>query len=145
MGLRPWTRHVPNSEASVTLVAVPGAERVPPLILRLMTRGRRARAAALLVAGTDDVASLADLTVGRLRTRQTKLAWSLTGRIGAHQRFMLTQHLVAIDGVNAQIAAVSAETETCLAPVAADLTASAPFPASGCGPPRSSSPRSTLT
>ena len=51
-GLRPWTRQVPKSDASVIVVVVPAAERVPPLILRATTRWRGLRSAALLVAGT---------------------------------------------------------------------------------------------
>ncbi len=48
----PRNRHVPNSEASVIFVALSVVERVPPLIFRLVTRCRSARAAALLSGGT---------------------------------------------------------------------------------------------
>ena len=50
--MRPCTRQVPNREARVILLSVPRADRVPPLILRLMTRCRRLRSAALLSEGT---------------------------------------------------------------------------------------------
>lgn len=52
MGLSPWSRAVAASEARVIRVVLPVGERVPPLILRAMTRGRRLRSAALLVCGT---------------------------------------------------------------------------------------------
>jgi hypothetical protein len=43
---------VPKSVAKIIFVAVPAGERVPPLILREVTRSRRRRSAALLVGGT---------------------------------------------------------------------------------------------
>ena len=46
--MRPWARQVPKIEARLILVSVPWFERVPPLILRLMTTGRKLRSAALL-------------------------------------------------------------------------------------------------
>ncbi len=51
-GLRPCALQEPKIEASVILVSVPCCERVPPLILRLITSGRRLRSAALLSGGT---------------------------------------------------------------------------------------------
>ncbi len=50
--LRSCVRQVPQIEASAILVSVPRSERVPPLILRLITTGRRLRSAALLSGGT---------------------------------------------------------------------------------------------
>ena len=41
-------RQVPKMEARVILVSVPRAERVPPLILRLITTGRRLRSSVRL-------------------------------------------------------------------------------------------------
>ena len=41
-----------GGEAKIIFVSVPWSERVPPLILRLVTRWRRLRSAALLSAGT---------------------------------------------------------------------------------------------
>ena len=49
--LRPCVRQVPKIDARVILVSVPRAERVPPLILRLITTWRRLRSAALLSGG----------------------------------------------------------------------------------------------
>ena len=50
-GLRPLARQVPKRDASVILLSLPGCQRVPPLILRLITRWRRLRSAALLSDG----------------------------------------------------------------------------------------------
>ncbi len=47
-GLRFCARQAPKIEASVILVSVPWGERVPPLILRLVTTGRRLRSAVRL-------------------------------------------------------------------------------------------------
>ena len=51
-GLRPVARQVPKKEASAMRVALPSLERVPPIILRPVTRWRNERSAALLVEGT---------------------------------------------------------------------------------------------
>ena len=48
----PSARQVPKSEASASLASLPSVERVPPLILRLVTRWRSERSASLLVEGT---------------------------------------------------------------------------------------------
>ena len=50
--MRPCARQVPKIDARAILVPVPRSERVPPLILRLITRGLRLRSAALLSGGT---------------------------------------------------------------------------------------------
>ena len=55
--LRPCARQAPKIDASVILVAVPRSERVPPLTLRLTTRWRRLRSAALLSGGTSGSAT----------------------------------------------------------------------------------------
>ena len=47
-GLRPGTRQAPKIDAGVILVSVPCVERVPPLISRLITTGRRLRSAVRL-------------------------------------------------------------------------------------------------
>ena len=50
--MRPLARQVPKRDAKVILLSVPCPERVPPLFLRLVTRCRRLRSAALLSEGT---------------------------------------------------------------------------------------------
>ena len=51
-GFRPLARQVPKRDARVILLSLPCSERVPPLILRLITRWRRLRSAALLSGGS---------------------------------------------------------------------------------------------
>lgn len=84
--------------------------------------GASARAMlAELVAGQDDAAALAELAQGTLRDKTAELARALTGRVGAHQRFLLAQHLALIDALDAQIAAVGEEVAARLAPFEAEL------------------------
>jgi transposase len=64
---------------------------------------------AELVAGNEDAAALADLAVGQLRRKLSALEQALTGKMAAHQRFMLAQHLSHIDALDAQIAGLGAE------------------------------------
>jgi transposase len=75
-----------------------------------------------LLAGHDDAAALAELAMGQLRRKRADLERALTGRVSAHQRFMLTQHLAHIDGLDEQIATVGAEIEDRLRPFDAALT-----------------------
>ena len=51
-----------------------------------------------------------------------KLEQALTGRMSAHQRFMLVQHLTLIDALDAQIAAMGAEIAERLRPFEAELS-----------------------
>jgi transposase len=73
-----------------------------------------------LVAGaedTADTATLAQLAQGRLREKIPQLERALAGRVDAHQRFMLTEHLAHIDFLETAIARVSAEIAERLRPV----------------------------
>ena len=49
--VRPRHPPRPKREARIILLSLPASERVPPLILRLITRCRRLRSAALLSEG----------------------------------------------------------------------------------------------
>jgi transposase len=62
-----------------------------------------------LVAGTTDAATLAGLAQGKLRAKRPQLEQALAGTFGAHQRFLVAQHLTHLDSLDEQIAAVSAE------------------------------------
>jgi transposase len=75
-----------------------------------------------LVAGQEDAAVLADLAVGQLRRKRPELEQALTGRMSAHQRFMLIQHLAHVDALEEQIAAVGEEIAARLRPFEAELT-----------------------
>ena len=58
-----------------------------------------------IIAGEEDVAILADLAKGRMRTKRAALAQALTGRVRDHHRFLLAQHLIHLDFLDEQIAA----------------------------------------
>ena len=75
-----------------------------------------------LVAGHEDAAALAELAQGQLRRKRAELEHALTGRVSAHQRFMLAQHLSHIDALDAQIAVVGEEIAERLRPFEAQLT-----------------------
>ncbi len=55
-------------------VVLPTAERVPPLTLRAMTKGRRLRSAALLVASTRGSRTKVKSSVRCLRSRAARVA-----------------------------------------------------------------------
>lgn len=74
-----------------------------------------------LVAGTTDAAALADLAQGKLREKRAALERALTGRVGAHQRFLLAEQLIHLDDLAAQIARLSAEIAERLRPFAQEL------------------------
>jgi transposase len=76
---------------------------------------------AELVAGQEDATVLADLARGQLRQKLPALERALTGRMSAHQRFMLTQHLTHIDDLEAQIAVVGEQIAARLAPFEAQI------------------------
>jgi transposase len=71
-----------------------------------------------LVVGTEDPAALAHLAQGRLREKIPELERALAGRVDAHHRFMLAEHLAHIDFLEAAIARVSAEIAERLRPCA---------------------------
>jgi transposase len=64
---------------------------------------------AELVAGSTDAAASAQLAVGQLRAKIPELQRALTGRVGAHQRFLLAQQLAHLDFLDEQIARLDAE------------------------------------
>jgi transposase len=64
---------------------------------------------AALIAGETDGGRLADLAQRQLREKRPQLERALTGRMGAHQRFLLAQQLAHIEFLEAAIAQVSAE------------------------------------
>jgi transposase len=74
-----------------------------------------------LVAGQEDASALSELAQGQLRRKLPELEQALTGRVSAHQRFMLAQHLSHIDALDAQIAVLGTEIAERLRPFAAEL------------------------
>ena len=66
--------------------------------------GRSGRAMLdALVAGEADAAALAQLAKGRMRPKIAELERALTGRFGAHQRFLVARQLAHIDALDALI------------------------------------------
>jgi transposase len=62
-----------------------------------------------MVQGESDPAVLAEMACGRLRAKRAELEQALTGRMGAHHRFLLDSHLKHIDFLNEQIERFSQE------------------------------------
>ena len=64
---------------------------------------------AALLGGEEDAAVLADLAKGRLRQKRDQLERALSGRLQPHHRFLLTELLAQIDGLDETIARFDAE------------------------------------
>jgi transposase len=62
-----------------------------------------------ILAGERDVATLADLARGRLRTKRDQLKEALEGRVTAHHSFLLTEHLSTLEYLDEAIERVSGE------------------------------------
>jgi transposase len=62
-----------------------------------------------LVEGTTDAASLADLAKGNLRSKLPQLERALTGKVGAHQRFLIAHQLAHLDALDELIEQLSQE------------------------------------
>src|ERR1700694_3423689 len=62
-----------------------------------------------VVQGESDAGRLASLAVGRVHASQQDLERALTGKVTAHHRFMLGQHLVLIKNLEEAIQRVSEE------------------------------------
>jgi transposase len=72
--------------------------------------GKSARAMlAELVAGTTDAAVLADLALGKMRGKIPQLEQALTGRVGAHQRYLMARQLAHIDFLDQAVAELDDE------------------------------------
>lgn len=69
-----------------------------------------------LIAGQTDPATLADLAQGRLREKRVALAQALQGRLTAHHRFMLIEHLTHIDYLDEAISRLDEEIEEQMRP-----------------------------
>jgi transposase len=64
---------------------------------------------AALIAGHTDPHTLAELAKGRLRSKREPLAKALEGRVKPHHRFVLTELLCQIDGLDDTIARFDAQ------------------------------------
>jgi transposase len=77
------------------------------------------RILAALADGITDPAALAALADERVRASTAELVAALTGRMAAHQRFLLQQQLRHVDALDTQLQALDAEVATRLAPLTA--------------------------
>lgn len=92
-------------------------------------KSARAMLAALVVGDGDSggahdasaPAALAELAEGRLREKLPQLERALTGRFGAHQRFLVAEHLAQLDFLNETIERLSGEVAERLRPFDAVL------------------------
>jgi transposase len=62
-----------------------------------------------MLAGAEDPSLLADLARGRMRQKRQPLEQAMTGRMSAHQRFMLSLQLGHLDELDTRIATASDE------------------------------------
>jgi transposase len=69
-----------------------------------------------LVVGRTDTQALAELAIGRMRSKIPELERALEGHFASHQRFLLCQQLAHIDALDASIEAVTAEIEVRMRP-----------------------------
>jgi transposase len=74
-----------------------------------------------LVAGTTDVAVLADLVRGRLRTKIPALRKALQSRFSGHHAVIVSAILAKLDFLEELIASLSAEIETAIAPFSSQV------------------------
>ncbi len=86
---------------------------------------------AALVAGETDGKTLAQLAKGQLRAKLPQLERALTGRMSAHQRFLLAQQLAHVDFLDQQLERVSAEIRERLRPFEPALAALEGIPGVG--------------
>jgi transposase len=102
-------------------------------------KGDSARAMlAAIVGGEADAALLADLAIGRMRSKRAVLEQALTGRVRDHHRFLLAQHLTHLDFLDEQIAVFTQQIATTIEAQAADVSAPPPPEApTDSAPPRS--------
>jgi transposase len=86
--------------------------------------GQSARAMlAALVAGETDPAVLAEQAKGQLRKKRAALEAALTGRFGAHQRFLVGEQLTHLEALEGAIERLSAEIAQRLRPFEGELVA----------------------
>ena len=75
-----------------------------------------------LIDGVEDPKELSEMARGKLRKKSEELERALVGRIGPHQKTMLSTQLSHIDFLNSQIAGLDAEIEERMRPFEEELT-----------------------
>jgi transposase len=84
-----------------------------------------------IVKGHDDPEELAELAIGRLRTKKAELVKALDGLIGVHQRFLLDEQLRHIEELENRITRLTEEIETRMRPFEAAVDAIDEIPGIG--------------
>jgi len=84
-----------------------------------------------LVAGSSDVAAVAQLAKGRMRDKIQDLERALSGRFQGHQRFMVAQQLAHIDFLDEIIERLNAEVKERMRPFEEELSRLAEIPGVG--------------
>jgi transposase len=74
-----------------------------------------------LVAGTTDAVTLARLARGRLREKREDLERALSGRVGAHHRFLRAEQLCHVDALDESVVRLSQQIAERLRPFEAEL------------------------
>ncbi len=74
-----------------------------------------------IIAGETDEVTRARLAKGRLREKREELERALSGRVGAHQRFLLAEQLCHVDALDESVARLSLEIAERLRPFEAEL------------------------
>jgi len=74
-----------------------------------------------IVAGNTDPEALANLAQGLLRKKHEQLVAALSGRVKAHHRFLIAEHLSQIEYLEEAIQRISAEVEERLRPFEEDV------------------------
>ncbi len=86
---------------------------------------------AAMVAGESDPSRLADLAQGRLHAKREDLEQALDGRFQATHRFIVTELLTQIDGIDASIARFDQEIERLCVPFEKAVAHADPMPGIG--------------
>jgi transposase len=81
---------------------------------------------AALVTGETAPAELAELARGRLRAKRALLEQALTGRVRDHHRFIIAEHLIQLDNLDAQVSRFDAQIGAYLDQLSAPPTTDAP-------------------
>ena len=68
-----------------------------------------------IIGGEADLAALAELAQGRMRTKRAALEQALTGCVRQHHRYLLAQHLLQLDFLDEQIEDVEQQIATMIA------------------------------
>jgi transposase len=81
---------------------------------------------AAMVGGEEDAALLAELAIGRMRSKRAVLEHALTGRVRDHHRFLLAQHLTHLDFLDEQIALFTQQIAATIEAQTADVSGPPP-------------------